>query len=66
MNKISALAKETSESSIAPSALWGHSEKAVCCQESARGPSLEAKCTWTFRLQNYEEENSVGYKVPNP
>ena len=58
MNGISALIKETPQSSLTPSAMWGYSKKsAVCNLEEGFHQNLTmlAPWPWTSSLQNCEK-----------
>ena len=51
MNEISALIKETSESSLAPSSRWGHSKKMIIYEpESGSSPDNESVSTLILDL----------------
>lgn len=50
MNRISALMKETSESSLIPSSMWGHSEKMAVCEPES-GPSPNTKSMFNLTLE---------------
>ena len=65
MNGIKYFQKETSQSSLAPSTMWGHSKKA---ETQKQVPPPEHAGTWsqTSSLPNCEKGISVVYQPSSP
>ena len=67
LNGISTLIKETSESSLTPSAMWGHSEKMAVykpCEEGLhQTPNRPAPWSWTSQLPEVWEINFCHLKA---
>lgn len=61
---ISILIRETPQSSLVPSALWGHNERSVT-QERALLQTMQPSWSQTSRLQNREKQISVVCKPPS-
>lgn len=58
LNGVSALKKQTSESSISPSSMWGQSNKSMGCgweESPPKTPTMLAPWFWTCSLQNHEK-----------
>lgn len=61
---ISVLIRETPQSSLVPSALWGHNERSVT-RERALLQTMQPSWSQTSRLQNHEKQISVVCKPPS-